>query len=397
MPPDRLPTPAPDPNQPPAHPVAQASAPARREAAREAVQMARQALQRGDRGAVRRLAGQAASLAPELEDPWLLLAAVASPRASVAYLQHALQLNPASQRARLGMHWAADRLRQAEAATLSPVAQPVPARPIPPQPVRPAQPPRRTARPWLLVALLVGLLALAGVLLGRPCSAGTVVSQARSYALALFASQTPTPTATPVFTPTPTVTATPTATPTETPTLTPTLTETPLPTETPTPTATATQTLTPAPTDTPPPPPTPKPTKKPKPAKQAGPEPRPAEVGADERWIDVDLSSQTTYAMQGDQMMKSFVVSTGAYPTVTVTGTYRIYVKYERADMYGADYYLSGVPYVMYFYEGYGIHGTYWHNNFGHPMSHGCVNLRPDEAGWLFEFASVGTVVSIHQ
>jgi lipoprotein-anchoring transpeptidase ErfK/SrfK len=111
----------------------------------------------------------------------------------------------------------------------------------------------------------------------------------------------------------------------------------------------------------------------------------------------VDLSSQTTFAMQGDQIVNSFIVSTGVWPTVTVTGVFRIYVKYRTADMSGADYYLSGVPYVMYFYQGYGLHGTYWHNNFGHPMSHGCVNLRPADAGWLFEWASVGTVVSVHQ
>ena len=50
----------------------------------------------------------------------------------------------------------------------------------------------------------------------------------------------------------------------------------------------------------------------------------------------------------------------------------------------------------MYFYKGYGLHGTYWHNNFGTPMSHGCVNLATGDAGWLFSWASVGTVVNVH-
>jgi lipoprotein-anchoring transpeptidase ErfK/SrfK len=50
----------------------------------------------------------------------------------------------------------------------------------------------------------------------------------------------------------------------------------------------------------------------------------------------------------------------------------------------------------MYFYRGYGIHGTYWHSNFGHPMSHGCINLPTEEAEWLFHWASVGTLVNIH-
>ena len=113
--------------------------------------------------------------------------------------------------------------------------------------------------------------------------------------------------------------------------------------------------------------------------------------------MDVDLSSQTVYTFQGDQIVNSFVVSTGLWPNVTVTGVYRIYVKYRYADMSGDEYYLPNVPYVMYFYKGYGLHGTYWHNNFGYPMSHGCINLRIEDAGWLFNWAAVGTVVSIHQ
>jgi lipoprotein-anchoring transpeptidase ErfK/SrfK len=50
----------------------------------------------------------------------------------------------------------------------------------------------------------------------------------------------------------------------------------------------------------------------------------------------------------------------------------------------------------MYFYKGYGLHGTYWHSNFGTPMSHGCVNLTIPDAQWLYNWASVGTLVNIH-
>jgi lipoprotein-anchoring transpeptidase ErfK/SrfK len=53
------------------------------------------------------------------------------------------------------------------------------------------------------------------------------------------------------------------------------------------------------------------------------------------------------------------------------------------------------VPYVMYFFEGYGLHGTYWHNNFGHPMSHGCVNLRTPDAKWFYNWAEIGTPVLV--
>ncbi len=110
----------------------------------------------------------------------------------------------------------------------------------------------------------------------------------------------------------------------------------------------------------------------------------------------VDLSQQTAYAFTGDEMVRSFVVSTGTWMHPTVTGSYSIYVKYRYADMYGPDYYLPDVPYVMYFYKGYGLHGTYWHNNFGVPMSHGCVNFTTEDAGWVFDFTRVGTIVNVH-
>ena len=63
--------------------------------------------------------------------------------------------------------------------------------------------------------------------------------------------------------------------------------------------------------------------------------------------------------------------------------------------MSGPDYFLPAVPFTMYFYQGYGIHGTYWHNAFGRPMSHGCVNLPTPEAEWFFNWADVGTPVRV--
>lgn len=113
-------------------------------------------------------------------------------------------------------------------------------------------------------------------------------------------------------------------------------------------------------------------------------------------WIDVDLSQQRVYAYEGDAIVNSFVVSTGTWQTPTVTGKYKIWIKLRSTSMTGPGYYLPDVPYVMYFYKGYGLHGTYWHNNFGTPMSHGCVNLTIPDAGWLYDFAAVGTVVNVH-
>lgn len=122
-----------------------------------------------------------------------------------------------------------------------------------------------------------------------------------------------------------------------------------------------------------------------------------ADLGNGERWIDVDLSEQRLYAYEGETLVKTFLVSTGTWQYPTVTGTFKIYVKLRYTDMSGPDYYLPDVPYVMYFYKGYGLHGTYWHNNFGVPMSHGCVNLSIPDAAWLYNWASVGTVVRVHE
>lgn len=120
------------------------------------------------------------------------------------------------------------------------------------------------------------------------------------------------------------------------------------------------------------------------------------------KWIDVNVSTQTITAFEGNTPLYTAVVSTGLPRTPTVIGTFPIYVKYEKTDMrggsvaYGDYYYLEDVPYTMYFYRGYGIHGTYWHNNFGRPMSHGCVNLTIADARWFFNWAEIGTQVVTH-
>ena len=126
-----------------------------------------------------------------------------------------------------------------------------------------------------------------------------------------------------------------------------------------------------------------------------------AAAGANgERWIDVNLSTQTLVAYEGETAVFSTLISSGLYNFPTVTGEFRTWLKYESQDMngylLGYDYFLPGVPYVMYFFQDYAIHGAYWHNSFGTPMSHGCVNVSPTDAGWLFEWAPLGTLVSVH-
>lgn len=108
--------------------------------------------------------------------------------------------------------------------------------------------------------------------------------------------------------------------------------------------------------------------------------------------IVVDLFKQVFYAYEGGELVFSAPVSTGLAWYPTPLGTYRIYVKILRYKMEGGDkdkgtyYYLANVPHIQYFWKGYGLHGAYWHNNFGTPMSRGCVNLSLPDAEWLFNW-----------
>lgn len=339
--------------------------------ARHAIQQARQALQNGDKKSARHYAQLAASLAPDWEDPWLWLAASASPRASLGYLRKALDINPASQRARQGIHWALERQRKLVALE---------------SPEQPHSPPVRITKSWLSqpVLLITLLVCLAGLIwfvnphLSFANPLGFLSVEAK-HEVALVLPAWLAPTIVPSATATSTATTTPTATATATSTATSTATAT----------ITPTSTQTPVPTDTPLPP-------TPQPPADRDIDQLPYGVRADERWIDVDLSRQMVFAYNGYQLVNQFVVSTGTWQYPTVTGTFSIYVMYRYADMAGPGYYLPDVPYVMYFYKGYGLHGTYWHDNFGTPMSHGCVNLRTEDAKWVFGWANVGTIVHVH-
>ncbi len=118
-----------------------------------------------------------------------------------------------------------------------------------------------------------------------------------------------------------------------------------------------------------------------------------------EKEIQVDLTNQRLYAYEGDQLIYTFLVSTGKWGR-TPTGTFTIANKYRFIKMSGGSqalrtyYYLPNVPYTMFFgnaqipaSKGFSLHGTYWHNNFGVPMSHGCINMKISEAGLLYNWA----------
>ncbi|WP_295839311.1 L,D-transpeptidase family protein [uncultured Microbacterium sp.] len=118
-----------------------------------------------------------------------------------------------------------------------------------------------------------------------------------------------------------------------------------------------------------------------------------------ERRIDVNLSTQTTTLWQNGEVYRTYTISSGAGDHATHTGNFRIGWKTAMQDMGcvpGYDYCTKDVPWVAYFNGDEGFHGTYWHNNFGTPMSHGCINMTIPQAKELYDWAYRGTEVSVH-
>ncbi len=118
------------------------------------------------------------------------------------------------------------------------------------------------------------------------------------------------------------------------------------------------------------------------------------------KWIDVDISSQTIMAYQGNAPLKTVLMSSGMGWRLTPIGSFKVYLKVASQTMSGGSganrYYLPGVPWILYFSGENAIHGTYWHNNFGLPMSHGCVNVSIPDAKWFYDWGTVGTPVVVH-
>jgi len=116
--------------------------------------------------------------------------------------------------------------------------------------------------------------------------------------------------------------------------------------------------------------------------------------------IVVSIGQQVMTVYRKDTVVLSSYVSTGKSSFDTPLGTYAVLSKLPSQTMegvIGGEYYnVPDVPWVMYFTNGgHALHGTYWHSNFGTPMSHGCVNLPLDVAAWLYDWAPVGTPVLI--
>lgn len=119
---------------------------------------------------------------------------------------------------------------------------------------------------------------------------------------------------------------------------------------------------------------------------------RPDEIGPDERWIEVDLYEQTLAAYEGERMIFATLVSTGLPSFPTVEALTRIKSKVQDAKMSGGGridyYYIENVQATMYFTQSYALHAAYWHDGFGKFKSHGCVNMSPTDAAWLFDWTT---------
>ena len=124
--------------------------------------------------------------------------------------------------------------------------------------------------------------------------------------------------------------------------------------------------------------------------------------------IEVDLTNQRVYGFENGRKIYNFLTSTGTWGR-TPTGTFKIWTKIRSAKMSGGSkalgtyYYLPNVPYILYFYNssypkqlGYSLHGTYWHENFGVVMSHGCVNMKTKEVAQIFAWADLDTPITIY-
>jgi lipoprotein-anchoring transpeptidase ErfK/SrfK len=137
-------------------------------------------------------------------------------------------------------------------------------------------------------------------------------------------------------------------------------------------------------------------------------------TGTDRR-LFVYLDSQSVEAVENGKVIRTFKVSTGKSKTPTVTGTYYIYDRYRHKTMRSdvdqgqrGYYEVKDVPYTQFFHKDYAFHGAFWHNNFGRPASHGCVNMAtkdqnkrwpsvPEDAGWLYRWGVLGLPVTVMQ
>ncbi|MGD0876548.1 MAG: L,D-transpeptidase family protein [Anaerolineales bacterium] len=367
----------------------------------QALNKAINALQRGDKHAARSWAQIAAALAPDVEEPWLILAAVAKPQASIAYLERALAINPESTRARAGLVWAHQQharlqtqpVRRAAPSSSATAGQPTAISSTTPngKPVfqTPSKAPtrRRFLIPLILVVLAVCLIAVGAFwpAAGSSVSAAILGNPGSSQDNQIL-SWLPARPVKPTDTPLPMASPTPITTPSSTPFQPSSSTPTPEPTDTavPTSTATARPTVTPSPTIMQPV------------AAQQIPQ-------GGQKLIVVSISQEHVFAYQGGMLVYSFVASTGSGNS-TRTGTFSILDKIPKA--YASTWNFWMPDWMGIYYAGGledGFHSLpllnngqrLWGNSLGTPVTYGCIVLGIQDSETLYDWAEIGTTVQI--
>jgi lipoprotein-anchoring transpeptidase ErfK/SrfK len=115
---------------------------------------------------------------------------------------------------------------------------------------------------------------------------------------------------------------------------------------------------------------------------------RPAGIGAEVRWVHVDTTEQVLTAYEGDRLVFATLVSTGRPGWLTPVGQFRVWLKLRHGQMHHRnDYLVEEVPDALFFGGGTALHAAFWHDRFGTAVTHGCVNLSPADANWLFQWA----------
>ncbi len=121
------------------------------------------------------------------------------------------------------------------------------------------------------------------------------------------------------------------------------------------------------------------------------------------RWIEINLLQQTLSVYEDGRLLFATLIASGVENFYTRPGVFQIYEKKTLETMQGAFeadrsdfYYLQDVPWTMYFDQARAMHTAYWRTFFGYPQSHGCVNLSPGDAKWLFDWANEGDTVWVH-
>jgi lipoprotein-anchoring transpeptidase ErfK/SrfK len=121
-----------------------------------------------------------------------------------------------------------------------------------------------------------------------------------------------------------------------------------------------------------------------------------------EHWAEVDLTKQTAYFYEGSKLVRTCIISSGTAKHRTRVGNFKVWLKVRKQNMKGGSkkddtyYFTPNVEWISYFDREIAFHYAYWHNNFGHPMSHGCINMNEEDAIFSYEYLQNEDRVIVH-